>query len=147
MYKFSAAAGLLMTLGAAGCSSAPPPPPQLPSGAVPAGTVTVAIQTGGASQFHCAACQPLGGTLTRVTAGEPSAGIDIRLDNAEGVSAQSVVITNVDGFTGSYWKGAQGSAKASMTAQTFTIDGTARGFDAANPSAAITQTFRIAAAC
>jgi hypothetical protein len=34
-----------------------------------------------------------------------------------------------------------------MTAQTFTIEGTARGFIADNPSAAITRTFHIAVAC
>ena len=147
MRKFSFTAGLLLTLGAAGCSSAPPPSPTLPTGAVPAGTATVAVHTGSGTQFHGATCQPLGGTLTRITAGEPSAGIDMLLDNADGVSARSVVITGIDGFTGSFWKDAQGSANTGMTAQTFTIEGTARGFDADNPSAAISRTFRIAVAC
>jgi hypothetical protein len=78
---------------------------------VPAGAATVTIQTGNDNQFHGAACQPLGGRLTRITAGESSSGIEMFLDNADGLRARSVVITNVDGFTGSYWEDAQAAPR------------------------------------
>ena len=146
MSKFSVITGLLLTLAAAGCSSSPPPAPQR-AGALAAGTATAAIAPGGTSQFHGVACQPLGGPLTRITAGDSSTGLEMLLDNADGIDARSVVITNIDGFTGSFWKDAQGSATAGITAQTFTIEGTARGYNADNPSAATTRTFRIAVAC
>jgi hypothetical protein len=114
---------------------------------VPAGSASVAVAAGSASQFGGIECQPLGGSLTRVTAGNPSTGLEILLDNRDGVNARSVVITGINGFTGSYWKDAQGDAQAGMTDQTFTIEGTARGFEATNPSITTTQTFRVAFAC
>ena len=67
--------------------------------------------------------------------------------NADGLAAKSIDIRNLGGFTGSYWQNLGGDATVGMTGRTFTITGTAEGFDTENPSWRIARPFSIKASC
>jgi hypothetical protein len=60
---------------------------------------------------------------------------------------QFAQITDVGGFTGSYWAHLGPAAKAEMTGQTFVVTGSATGFNVDNPSARATENFSIRVAC
>jgi len=68
-------------------------------------------------------------------------------DSGSKMAAKSVQIRNVGGFTGSYWQGQVGNAEAKLAGTTFTITGTADGFNATDPSDRTTATFQIKAGC
>ena len=87
------------------------------------------------------------GSLTMITTGETAAGVKALVSNETGLTARSVTITDLAGFTGSYMQGLDGKADVSMTAQTYILRGSADGFVADNPSARTTGTFAIQVAC
>lgn len=60
---------------------------------------------------------------------------------------QWVKIRNVDGFTGSFWQGGVGSARADVTNTMYTITGSAYGIDGSNPDKVVTTDFKITAEC
>lgn len=62
-------------------------------------------------------------------------------------TAQSVHITNLGGFTGTYSNGDGHDASASFSADTFTITGTANGYNTYQPSEPATAKFKIVATC
>jgi hypothetical protein len=62
-------------------------------------------------------------------------------------TAQSVHLVNVGGFTGTYAKGDGGDASASFSAETFTITGTANGYNTYTPNEPATAKFKIVATC
>ncbi len=140
------AAASLLVLGLAGCSSSPSPAPAPSAGALPSGTAKVAVNDNDVGTTHMVACQTLG-SLTTITIGNPTAGITALVDNASTLTARSVTVNNLGGFTGSYWQDLQGSAQVGMVDQTYAFDGTASGFDTDKPSAITTGTFRIKVAC
>jgi ipoprotein LpqH len=63
------------------------------------------------------------------------------------LTAESVHILNLGGFTGTYSKDDGGEASASFGSETFTITGTADGFNTSKPDQPVTATFKIVATC
>jgi hypothetical protein len=128
----------------AGCSSPTPDPPR--AGTLPAGTaeVTVNDQKLPASQsVDCTFIQ----SMTTITTGDNDAGATVVIDNGGKLDAKSVDIRNLGGFTGSYWQNLGDAATVKMTGRTFTISGTADGFNATDPSKRAPGTFSIKASC
>ena len=67
--------------------------------------------------------------------------------SGENLTAESVHILNLGGFTGTYAKDDGGEASASFGSETFTITGTANGFNTYKPDQPATATFKIVATC
>jgi Mycobacterium 19 kDa lipoprotein antigen len=63
------------------------------------------------------------------------------------LTAESVHILNLGGFTGAYAIEDGGEASASFGSETFTITGTANGFNTYKPDQPATATFKIVATC
>ncbi|OBB64219.1 MULTISPECIES: lipoprotein LpqH [unclassified Mycobacterium] len=63
------------------------------------------------------------------------------------VMPQWVKIRNVDGFTGSFWEGGVGDARADVTNDAYTITGSAYGINSSNPDKVVTTEFKIIAEC
>jgi hypothetical protein len=91
-------------------------------------------------------CAPIG-SLTTITTGDPAAGVTALVSNETGLTAKSVSINDLGGFTGSYMDGLDGKTDVRMTGETYIIRGTADGFDTDNPSMRATGTFAIQVAC
>jgi hypothetical protein len=141
---FNATAAALIVAGIGACSSSPPVSP--PPGALPAGTAKVTINTRALPAATAVKCMPIG-SLTTITTGDTTAGVTALVSNETGLTAESVNITDLAGFTGSYMEGLDGKTDVSMTGETYMIRGTANGFDTDNPSMRITGTFAIEVAC
>ena len=92
------------------------------------------------------ACSPAG-PLTTITTGDPTAGTTAILDNAHGLLAKSVSITDLAGFTGSYWQDLDGSAEVRMTGRTYLITGTAAGFTTETRTTRTSARFTIRVSC
>lgn len=67
--------------------------------------------------------------------------------SSDKLTAESVHILNLGGFTGTYTKDDNGEASASYGSETFTITGTANGFNAYQPQEPAKATFKIVATC
>ena len=139
----NAMAAALVAAGATACSSpsASPPP-----GALPAGTARVTINARDLPATTAVKCAPIG-SLTTITTGDTAAGVTALVSNETGLTAKSVTITDVGGFTGSYMNGLGEKADVGMAGRTYIIRGTADGFDTDNPSVRTTGTFAIHVAC
>jgi ipoprotein LpqH len=143
--RFNAAAwALLVVGGVAGCSSPAPAPP--PPGTLPAGTAEVSINGAATGRTNTVACTFVG-PLTTIRTGDDRAGTTSVVDNARGLTVQSAEISNLGGFTGSYWADLGAAAKVQMTGRTILMNGTAAGFDTGNPSFRTTGEFSIKVAC
>jgi hypothetical protein len=81
----------------------------------------------------------IGGDFARATVA-----IDER---AEPLTATSVRLQNLGGFTGMYAKDDGGDATMSFNGDKFTITGTANGFKTDKPNEAASATFKIIATC
>jgi ipoprotein LpqH len=139
---FVAAAAMLAV---AGCSSAPPeyqPPP----GALVAGTAQVTINGQDTGTTEAVQCDSAG-SLTIITTGDQASGVTAMVSNKDELTAESVIINNLGGFTGSYNAGLGGTAKVTMTGRTYDITGTADGFNTDNPSFRSSGTFAIKVSC
>jgi hypothetical protein len=68
-------------------------------------------------------------------------------DSGQTLVANSVRIQNLGGFTGMYSKDDGGEASASFASETFTITGTAEGFNTYQPGETAKATFKIVATC
>ncbi|MCV7241640.1 lipoprotein LpqH [Mycobacterium mantenii] len=134
----------MVAASVAACSSSPPA--SAPPGVLAAGTARVTINDRELPATTSVKCSPIG-TLTTITTGDMAAGVTALVSNETGLTAKSVSITNLGGFTGTYMKGLDGKADVSMTDQTYVIRGTADGFDTDNPSVRTTGTFAIRVAC
>jgi lipoprotein LpqH len=132
-------------LALAGCSSQPPEPTLLP-GELVAGTAKVTVNgqnTGTTEAVQCTAT----GSLTTIATGDQTSGVTALVSNKDALTAESIGINNVGGFTGSYNAGLGGTAKVAMTGRTYDITGTADGFNTANPSFRTSGTFAIKVSC
>ena len=129
----------------AGCSSGPPAYQPAPGTLVP-GTAQVTVNGQNIGTTEAVQCTPAG-SLTTITTGDQTSGITALISNKDELTAASVSINNVGGFTGSYNAGLGGTAKVTMTGRTYDITGTADGFDTANPSFRTSGTFAIKVAC
>jgi lipoprotein LpqH len=137
--------GAALVLGIAGCSGEPLP--QRPSGALPPGTASVAVGSSSPNTLTAVSCQFIGGASSAVAIGTATRGVTAYLDDDRGPIATSVSITDVDGFSGSYWKGVQGEAAVTMNGSTVVISGVASGYGRDQPNSLVSKPFRVSAAC
>jgi ipoprotein LpqH len=128
----------------AGCSSPPPAKPQ--PGTLVVGTAQVSVNDADAGTTHAVQCSAAG-PLTTITTGDDQSGVTALVSNEDGLTAESVSIRNVGGFTGSYNAGLGGEANVTMTGRTYAITGTADGFAIDKPSFRANGTFAIKVAC
>lgn len=141
---FNATAVALIAAGIGACSSSPPASP--PPGALPAGTARVTVNHRALPATTAVKCAPIG-SLTTITTGDTAAGVTALVSNETGLTAKSVSINDLGGFTGSYMEGLDGKIEVSMTGETYIIRGTADGFYTDNPSVRATGRFAIQVAC
>ena len=142
-YRWVVAAAAIT--GVAGCSSGPP---ELQTGAWPlvAGTAQVTVNGQNTGTTEAVQCTP-DRLVDHHHTGDQAAGVTALVSNKDELTAESVGINNVGGFTGSYNAGLGGTAKVTMTGRTYDITGTADGFDTANPSFRTSGTFAIKVSC
>jgi len=133
------------TLAVAACSSGPPAYQPAPGTLVP-GTAQMTVNGQNIGTTEAVQCTPAG-SLTTITTGDQTSGITSLISNKDELTAASVSINNVGGFTGSYNAGLGGTARVTMTGRTYDIAGTADGFETANPSFRTNGTFAIKVAC
>lgn len=141
----AASAAGLTVLGAGACSSSLPAASHKPDTLSP-GTGQVMINRAHIPETHTVSCTSIG-SLTTIETGNSDAGTTVLVSNENGLTALSVSVHDLGGFTGSYMKGLQGQAQVTMSDQTFVVRGTAAGFDTDNPSARTTGTFVVKVAC
>ncbi|WP_448456560.1 lipoprotein LpqH [Mycolicibacterium elephantis] len=139
-FLWLAGAALLL----AGCSSNPPEYQPGP-GELVAGTAEIEVN-GQQAETTSVQCDTTG-PLTTITTGEQTSGVTVMVSNQDELTAESVSINDVGGFTGSYNAGLGDAAEVSMTGRTFHISGTADGFETANPSFRVPGTFAIKVSC
>ncbi len=111
-----------------------------------AGTAQVTVNGNDLGQFHTVQCSPAGDVLT-ISTGNDQPGTTAVVSSADGLTAKSVAISDLGGFTGSFNEGLAGDATVSLNGATYTITGTADGFATDNPSFRTNGTFTIKAAC
>jgi lipoprotein LpqH len=141
---FNAMAAGLVAAGVAACSS---PSAPTPKESLPPGTAEVTINHGTLPRITAVKCKPID-SMTTITTGDSAAGITAQISNAANLTAKSVSINDLGGFTGSYLDKLDGNAaNVRMAGQTYIIDGVADGFDTDNPSKRTTGTFAIRVAC
>lgn len=143
MRRYATATTLLL-LGISGCSSAPAAGPNVPGGALPSGTAQVIVNGTGTDRIRDVQCESIGKGLTQIIIGNAGSQTAV-LVSAD--SPKGIAFHDVDGFTGSYWKDLQGSARLDMVDQTYTLSGTAAGFNAENPHARTLNDFTVRVAC
>lgn len=136
---------LLAVAGVAACSSPPPLPPQ-PPGSLPPVTAHVIVNGYDAGTTHDVSCNQTGWALTFNT-GDNNAGTTTVVDTGDQIQPTLVQIRDVDGFTGTFSAGTIGNAQAEVAGQTFTITGTALGYNADKPTHQIPQQFTIKVNC
>ena len=141
-YRTTLAALLLAT--AVGCSSSPDVEP-LPGSTTP-GTAAITINDQDLGEVTSVSCWAAGPLMT-IRTGTDNSGTSSLVSNADGMSARTVSIRDLGGFTGSYNFDLQGEAEVAMTANTYSIVGNAVGFDTDNPSFRSQGTFEITVAC
>ncbi|ORV71913.1 hypothetical protein AWC07_04445 [Mycobacterium gastri] len=116
-----------------------------PSAARISSTATVRVN-GNEVRPHLVRCVQLEWYRT-IEVGDGESGATVVIDQwAESITAKAVRIRNLAGFTGGFSEGDGGDAHTSFGDNTFTVSGTADGFDTATNQPA-TAEFRIAARC
>jgi ipoprotein LpqH len=144
MQRRYAAATALLIVGLAGCSSGPPPTPTPPNGALTAGTAQVTVNGKTVGATHGVECENLGRSFIIINIGRTGSQVTVLVIDD---SPQGVNFNDVDGFTGSYWQDLQGSARLGMIDQTYSLSGTAAGFNADHPHTRTTDSFNVKVAC
>lgn len=141
MLVFAAATAV----GVAGCSS--PPPSEKPQpGTLTLGTAQVTVNDADTGTTDAVKCS-ITGPLTTITTGDDQSGVTALVSNTDELTAESVRIHNLGGFTGSYNAGLEGEAKITQTDRTYEITGTADGFQIDQPSFRTNGTFTVKVAC
>lgn len=137
----TAATALALT----GCSSGAPEFQPGP-GMLVAGTAQVTVNGENAGTTDLVQCESTG-TLTTITTGDDASGVTAMVSNKDQLTAESVAIRDLGGFTGSYNAGFGDTAKVTMTGRTYDITGTADGFDTDSPSFRKSGTFTVKVSC
>jgi ipoprotein LpqH len=143
MHRRYIAPTLLLLMGIAGCSS-PPPALKLPNGALPSGTAQITVDGNATGPLQAVACQSIGTGLTEINIGTTGTGTTVLVDSG---TPKGVTFNDVEGFTGSYWQDLQGSAQLGMVDQTYTLTGTAAGFNTEHPYTRTMNDFTVKVAC
>jgi hypothetical protein len=128
----------------AGCSSAPPLKPE--PGTLVVGTAAITVNDVDAGSTDAVGCTTAG-PFTTITTGDTDSGVTALVSNKGELTAESVSIRNLGGFTGSYNAGLGGEANVTMTGRTYAITGSAQGFATDKPSFRANGTFAIKVAC
>jgi lipoprotein LpqH len=139
------ACALFVAFGVVGCSD-PSPPIQPAAGNLPAGTAQVSVNGNSVGTTHDVSCTTTG-PVTTIKTGDDETGSNSTVNSTEGLAVEFAQISDLGGFTGSYWSRLGPAAKVKMTGSTYEITGSAMGFNADNPSARATETFSIRVAC
>ncbi|MET0900032.1 MAG: lipoprotein LpqH [Mycobacterium sp.] len=134
----------LLLATAVGCSS--PDEEPLPPGALAPGTAAITINDQDLGEVTAVGCTSAGPLMT-ITTGTDTTGSTSVVSNADGLAAQSVYIRDLGGFTGSYNLDLGGDADVELTGNTYSITGSADGFETENPSFRKQGTFEIKVAC
>ncbi|OBI87943.1 lipoprotein LpqH [Mycobacterium sp. 1245805.9] len=110
------------------------------------GTASVNINGNGAD-FHIVKCSQVE-WIRMIDIGSDYAGAKIVIDQrAEPVTAESVRIHNLAGFTGMYSRGGAGDAVLTLRDDKVTITGTANGYQTDKPNEPASAPFKITATC
>jgi len=136
---------LLLLMGVAGCSSGPPPL-SLPNGALPGGTAEVTVNGNTSGRIRDVTCESVGRGLTLINIGDPDKRVTALLDS-NGRNAAEVAFHDFGGFTGSYWQNLEGDVRLGIVDQTYTLTGTAAGFESEHPHTRIMDAFTVEVAC
>lgn len=139
------AAGTAAVAGVAACSSTQPLPPE-PPGSLPPVTAHVTLDGRDIGTTHNVSCTQVGWAHT-FTTGDTTSGTTAVVNTGDEVTAQSVQIRNLDGFSGGFAAGNFGDAQAKVAGNTFIITGTVLGFTVDRPSNRIPQQFAIKVNC
>lgn len=138
----TASVTLVMAASMSACASSPHAAP----GTLPAGSAEVTVHDQAVPAALRVTCVPMG-SLTKVTIGDTAAGAMALVASGKALTARSVNINALGGFTGSYDEGLQGKADVTITGDTYTIHGVADGFDSDTPSFNVARAFTIKFAC
>ncbi|CAN5315449.1 hypothetical protein BH11ACT6_BH11ACT6_41630 [soil metagenome] len=134
----------LLLATAVGCSRSDEQP--LPPGALTPGTAAITINDRDLGEVDSVSCTAAGSLMT-ITTGDDTSGSTSVVSNADGLAAQSVYLRDLGGFTGSYNLDLGGEAEVEMTGNTYSITGSADGFDTEKPSFRSQGTFEIKVGC
>jgi ipoprotein LpqH len=141
--RYVAAASLLV-MGLAGCSSGPPKAPTPPNGALAAGTAQVTVNGKTVGANHGVECENLGRSFIIINIGRTGSQVRVLVDDD---APKAISFNDVEGFTGSYWQDVQGTARLGMIDQTYSLAGTAAGYNADDPHIRTTDSFNVKVAC
>lgn len=136
--RFTAAAALLVALGAAGCSS--------PPAALGNHDAKVMIDGKATNALQPVTCNQTGRSWTIETV-DKEPGFTATIQLGDTVTAQTVDIRNLGNFTGTFWEDNLGKAQAKVTQGKFTISGEAEGAFVDKPNQRTTATFDITTNC
>jgi ipoprotein LpqH len=128
-----------------GCSSSPPSSQQ-PPGSLPPNTAHVTVNGVDAGNMTNLECRQTV-KLYSIKTGNADAGLSATIEFGDKITAQSVEIRNLAGFSGSYWAGTVGKGEATMLGNTYKITGTAVGSTTEKPNAEISVPYEIKANC
>lgn len=145
MQRLNLVAFSLLLISLAGCSSEPPVA-KPPSGALPAGTAQVTMNGTTTVPSHDVECRSLANGFTVIDIGSIGPRITVLL-GADAGTPKSVSFSEFDGFSGSYWQNLEGDAQLGMVAQTYTLTGSAVGFNTKEPHTRTTNDFTVKVAC
>lgn len=134
----AAAAGSVVILGVAGCST--------PEPALGGKTATVSIDGNDTGGTHAVRCNQSGWSWFIETPDKDNGFAAVLSTGAE-VKADSVQFRNFGGFTGTFWADNIGDAEVSGQGGSYTITGTADGSFDDKPSDKVTAEFRIQTNC
>ncbi|WP_140696672.1 lipoprotein LpqH [Mycolicibacterium hodleri] len=140
------AVALAVVAGAVGCSSEPPA--RVDHGALPPNTARLVIDGQDMGTTRDVVCTQVGWAWTVNVGNSDSGATAVFETGADPLTARSVRLRNIDGFSGAYWDGNRGQANASMNDGAWTITGKVEGFNTDTPSIdRAERTFTIAANC
>jgi ipoprotein LpqH len=133
-----AAGALLVAAGVAGCGSPPP--------ALGTHTAQVTINGRDTGEAHPVACSQFGWDWKIETLDE-APGFTAMFETGNTLTAESVEIRDLGGFTGSYWRYTVGDAEARVVGDAFTLIGTAVGYTSDEPDETASASFTIKTDC
>jgi lipoprotein LpqH len=136
------AATALIIGGTAGCSSDPPKPK---AGVLLPGTSQLTIDGKDAPTNGTVDCASVE-SMTTLKTGDDAAGATVMVSAKGKLIVEFVRIRNLNGFSGDYNRGLEGSATAAQHDAVYDITGTARGYSP-NSIAPTTLPFTIKMAC
>jgi ipoprotein LpqH len=131
-------AASVVVAGAVGCSTPPP--------ALGGSTAHVTINGQNVADAQPVNCSQNGWTWFIETPGKQQ-GFTAVLRTGDKLTADSVEIRDLGGFTGGFWSGTVGNAEATFTGQSYTISGEAQGYQGTNSTDQASAKFRIEADC